>query len=302
MSQTSRPAASAEALGEVQRGRAPGEVAQQDVELRAVGRVVARREPRLLELAERGHERLGDVLAAVGPVAVRDAASLLMRRRPPRSPRRPSRERAQLLGVLDARRRLGAAGDVDRVRPHRGDRRADVLRGQPAAEDERDRRRARRREVPVERLARPAPLARLVRVEQVEVGVEGRQRLEVGAGAHARRLDDLRAGAPRDLGAVRRALVAVELDHAEADAVGDGRDLVQRRVDEHPGDEGLRRSRAAIWPRAARSGAASRARRSARAPRRRPRRRARVVEGGMPSSGAGAPFILGSRHLVEGPG
>ena len=43
----------------------------------------------------------------------------------------------------------------------------------------------------------------------------------------------LRAGAARDLGAERRALVAVELDQREPQRVGGLRDLVERRVDEH---------------------------------------------------------------------
>jgi hypothetical protein len=62
----------AEPAGEVERRRAPDEVAQQALELGVEARVRARRDPRLLELGERGHQGLGDVLAAVGPVAVRD--------------------------------------------------------------------------------------------------------------------------------------------------------------------------------------------------------------------------------------
>ena len=62
-----------QALGEVQRRRAAGEVAQQAVELGAVAGVVARGDPRRLELGERRHQRLGDVLAAVGAEAVLDA-------------------------------------------------------------------------------------------------------------------------------------------------------------------------------------------------------------------------------------
>ncbi len=67
-----------DALGEppraVQRGGAPAEVAQQPVELRAVGGVRAGVHPRLLELGERGHQRLGDVLPPVASEAVLDCA------------------------------------------------------------------------------------------------------------------------------------------------------------------------------------------------------------------------------------
>ena len=59
-------------LGVVERGRAAGEVAQQRAQLGAEALVVARLEPRGLELGERRHQRLGDVLAAVGPEAVLD--------------------------------------------------------------------------------------------------------------------------------------------------------------------------------------------------------------------------------------
>src|SRR4051794_39721424 len=62
-----------EALGEVQRRRAPAVVAQQHLELGAVAGVVARRDPLRLELGERRHQRLGYVLPAVGPVAVGDS-------------------------------------------------------------------------------------------------------------------------------------------------------------------------------------------------------------------------------------
>ena len=60
-------------LGQVQRRRAAGEVAQQAAELGLVARVAAHGDPRRLELGERGHERLGDVLAAVGAEAMLDA-------------------------------------------------------------------------------------------------------------------------------------------------------------------------------------------------------------------------------------
>ena len=64
----------AEAVGEVQRRRAPDEVAQQAVELGAEAGVAPGRDPRLLELGQRRHERLGHVLAAVGAEAMFDGA------------------------------------------------------------------------------------------------------------------------------------------------------------------------------------------------------------------------------------
>ena len=76
-------------------------------------------------------------------------------------------------------------------------------------------------------------------VEQVEVGVEALERLQVGAAGDARGLDDLRARAARDLVGERRALVAVQLHVREPDRLGGVRDLVERRVDEHADELGL---------------------------------------------------------------
>ena len=64
------------------------------------------------------------------------------------------------------------------------------------------------------------------------------QRLHVGPAAHPRRLDHAAAGPPGRLGAVRRSLVAVELEHGQADAVGGRGDVIERRVDEHARDLG----------------------------------------------------------------
>src|SRR4029077_10051880 len=64
----------AETVSEVQRRRTPDEVAQQAVELGSEAGVAPGRDPRLLELGQRGHERLGHVLAAVGAEAVLDGA------------------------------------------------------------------------------------------------------------------------------------------------------------------------------------------------------------------------------------
>ena len=76
-----------------------------------------------------------------------------------------------------------------------------------------------------------------VAVEQMEVGVEGGQRLDVGAAAHARGLDHPAAGAPgrprrRTPGPRRRAAGCI----VRPIVVGGAGDLVERRVDEHAGD------------------------------------------------------------------
>src|SRR5439155_26672232 len=62
------------APGAIQRRRAAGEVAQQARELLAEGRVLARLRPGLLELRQRGHERLGHILPAVWTEAMLDGA------------------------------------------------------------------------------------------------------------------------------------------------------------------------------------------------------------------------------------
>ena len=93
-------------------------------------------------------------------------------------------------------------------------------------------------DLPRERLARAAGHPGDVAVEEVEVGVEDGERLEVGTAAHADRLDHLAAGSPRGLGAERRALVAVELDHRQPDRVRGPGQLIERRVDEHADDLG----------------------------------------------------------------
>ena len=67
-------AALREAPREVQRRGPPDEVAQQPVQLGAVAGVRAGLHPRLLELRQRGHQRLWHVLSAVAPEAVLDRA------------------------------------------------------------------------------------------------------------------------------------------------------------------------------------------------------------------------------------
>ena len=64
------PGSLGEPAREVQRRRAPGEVAQQAVQLRVVLRVRPRLEPRLLQLRQRRHQRLGHELSAVEPEAM----------------------------------------------------------------------------------------------------------------------------------------------------------------------------------------------------------------------------------------
>ena len=73
-------------------------------------------------------------------------------------------------------------------------------------------------------------------VEQVVVGVERRQRLDVRAAAHPDRLHDLAAGTARRLGTVGGTLVAVQLQHRQADRVGRLGDVIERGVDEYAGD------------------------------------------------------------------
>src|SRR3954451_7979323 len=68
------PGRLAEPLGQVQRRRPAAEVAAPDGELLRVRRAPAPREPRRLELGERRHQRLGDVLPAVRAEAVLESA------------------------------------------------------------------------------------------------------------------------------------------------------------------------------------------------------------------------------------
>src|SRR5215207_4354331 len=117
-------------------------------------------------------------------------------------------ERSDQLRILHPRRALGPARDVDRERTDALHRLTHVRRGQATGEDERGALGALADELPGERLAAAA-------VEEVEVGVERLERRHVAARAHADRLDDLRAGPPRDLAAERRALVSVKLHHRE---------------------------------------------------------------------------------------
>ena len=64
----------AEAPGGVQRGRPADVIAEQAIELCPERGIAARLDPRLLELGQGRHQRLGDVLAPVGAEAVLDRA------------------------------------------------------------------------------------------------------------------------------------------------------------------------------------------------------------------------------------
>ena len=130
-----RPARSESLLARYSGVGRPPKSRSSAVELGAVGRVLARLQPCLLELGERRHQRLGHELPAVGPEAVLDsahaAAPAAARCTPgialaigcrtsgaclaaPSSHRRE--ERPQLRRVLVPRALLGAAGGVDRER------------------------------------------------------------------------------------------------------------------------------------------------------------------------------------------
>ena len=94
-----------EPLREIERRRAADVVVEQRVELGAVARVVAGGEPRGLELDQRGHERLGHVLAAVGAEAVLDRAH----RRPSGGDRRATSAPTSVLLARRVHEHLGLA-------------------------------------------------------------------------------------------------------------------------------------------------------------------------------------------------
>ena len=103
---------------------------------------------------------------------------------------------------------------------------------QAARKDGRNHRAPVREEVPVEGLPRPAVEAAAPRVEEVQVGAECLGAVNVGRAGDADPLHHLGAGAPRDLGAESRALVAAELDHRQLRVLHLAPHLLQRRVDE----------------------------------------------------------------------
>src|SRR5581483_5465988 len=106
----------------------------------------------------------------------------------------------ELLRVLAAGTELHATGDVDGSRPHDLDRLGDVHRRKTAGQDHRHLSTVTLRALPGKRLARAAGLAGHVAVEQVIVGAELPQGLDVRAAANPYRLDHLAPGAPRHLG------------------------------------------------------------------------------------------------------
>ena len=158
------------------------------------------------------------------------------RRRRRRGRPRP-RTRRSFVGVLDAGRRLDAAGDVDRERVRDGDRLGDVVgrraRRTGSAAPSRG---GRRSELPVERLAGAAAAAPAdVAVEQVEVGVErprapGCRRRRATRAALITLQPVRRAASVQNAGPSSPCSCSMASGRS-ASAVG--RDLVERRVDEH---------------------------------------------------------------------
>jgi hypothetical protein len=110
---------------------------------------------------------------------------------------------------------------------------------QPAGEDHRDLRAALAARLQSHVRPEPPRIPSAAGVEQVEVGVEALERLQVRAAGDPGGLDDLRAGAARHLAGEGRALVAVQLHVREPDRLGGVGHLVERRVDEHADELGL---------------------------------------------------------------
>ena len=109
-------------------------------------------------------------------------------------------------------------------------------------------------EVPVEHLAGAAAQPRRLPatrrparagVEQVEVDMEALQVPHVAGIGDLRGLDHASAAAASGLGAVRRSLVSVELEQAQAEVLGHRDHVLERRVDEHPAQLGLSPQRGA---------------------------------------------------------
>ena len=225
---TGRPQRSDSRRGEVQRRGPPAEVAQQPVQLGPVAGVLAGLPPRLLQLRQRGHQRLGDVLPPVGPkrcpkrlLESRSRAARVSRRSPPRQ-----RTRAAARGPC-APEPPRAGGGIQRewscvcaVRAGRKDRLCRRSRAQATAEDQRHLGAPRGEQAPVERLPRtaaqllPAGYGR-ARVEQVEVGVKALHVADLPNRGHLHRLDHPRPRAVARLRAICRPLVAVQLQHRQ---------------------------------------------------------------------------------------
>ena len=89
--------------------------------------------------------------------------------------------------------------------------------------------------------------------------MEALERAHVTGTGHLRRLDDAGTGPPGGLGAERRTLVAVQLQHRQPQLVAIALDLLERGVDEHPAQLGSPAQRSDDPPRLGER-AASRAR------------------------------------------
>ena len=212
-------------------------VAQQGVELVAVGGVGAL-QPGRLELVQRRDERLRHVAAAVGTEAPLDrrrahaadtsaasaastawknASSLAWSLRP------GSASVPLAVSTANGRACLIARPTLSGVSPPES-----TNGGVPGC----------RRASPSRSLPGAARRARRVGVQQMEIGRERPERLHLRGVAHACGLHDLAAGAAGRLAAVGGPLVAVQLEQAEVTAVGQLRHLVERGVHEHPGEDG----------------------------------------------------------------
>ncbi len=113
------------------------------------------------------------------------------------------------------------------------------MSAEPAAEDQRHLRASRPQQTPVERLPRaPAhALARgrlRARVQQVKIDMKTLEVPHVARTGHLSRLDHARSRPARHLRAERRALVAVQLDHARPELLAVAHDPLERRVHVHP--------------------------------------------------------------------
>ena len=203
-------------------------IAQQGVQLVAVGEVGARRKPGSLELVQRRDERLRHVAAAVGTEARSIAGALMPPSPSAASAASTARKNASSLAWS---LRPGSASVPLALSTANGRACSIARRRCPASSPpEHHRRRAQcRRASSQSKLSPVPPGAR---------GEWASSRWKSVANAlsaccrrrRARRLRDLAAGAAGRLAASRRALVAVQLEQAEVAAVGQLRDLVERGV------------------------------------------------------------------------
>ncbi len=246
-----------EAIGAVEGGGAAGVALEQLAEVRPEPRVVAKRGVRVLELAERRHERLGDVAPA--ELALDAPSAVVVGLEQPRVDRgrtdgevgpvdagRPGpfheqrhHERVLARALVPLPRSLDPGGDVDADRRSRPNRVADGRRVEAAGKDDRDL--ARNRGGERRRGAGPgaARVGTSGRVEQQAFGA-GREELATlrddrrGGCGHVRRLvarqvDDLPGLAPD--GGDRRGLLATgQLDGIRVEARDDLADPLLARI------------------------------------------------------------------------